>query len=214
MYGISKQEVQQNRFYLQLLSDFFCILGRSTARSSPKGAGTLLAHRLAEVPLTSKETIMKPISLILVLLLLAFHSPLALAQQSFNDWGVVQRIKTNERLLVKKKDGKEIKGRMIEATDTTLTLDRDGKPFNIARSDLSQVYIVEGKAQKGKWALIGAGIGAGAGAGIGATRYSRDRDDSEIWIPVGLIIGAGSGALGGMLFGQTNRERTLIYATN
>ena len=63
---------------------------------------------------------------------------------------------------------------MIEATDTTLTIDRDGKPLSIARADVRQVYVIEGKAQKGKWALIGAGIGAGAGAGIGAIKYSPD----------------------------------------
>jgi hypothetical protein len=75
-----------------------------------------------------------------------------------------------------------------------------------------QVYVVQGKAQKGKWALIGAGIGAGAGVGIGAAKYSPDRDDSEIWIPVGLMFGTGIGAVSGLLFGQTTRHRTLIYA--
>jgi len=70
----------------------------------------------------------------------------------------VQQIKTNERVFVRQKNGKEIKGRMIEASDTTLTIDRDGKPFSIARADVRQVYVVSGTAQKGKWALIGAGI--------------------------------------------------------
>jgi hypothetical protein len=48
----------------------------------------------------------------------------------------------------------------------------------IARADVRQVYIVHGKAEKGKWALIGAGIGAGAGAGIGYAKYSPNVDDS------------------------------------
>jgi hypothetical protein len=77
-----------------------------------------------------------------------------------------------------------------------------------------QVYVVSGTAQKGKWALIGAGIGAGTGTAIGYAKYSPDSDDSEIYIPVGLLIGAGSGALGGMLFGQTTRKRELVYSVN
>src|SRR4051812_24246298 len=151
----------------------------------------------------------------LVLLLLSSHVPLAFSQQaSSNDWTVVQQIKTDAKILVKQKNGKEVKGSMIEASDTTLTIDRDGKPFSIARADVRQVYVVSGTAKKGKWALIGAGIGAGAGAGIGAAKYSDSVDDSQIYIPIGLIIGAGSGAVGGLLFGATTRKRELVYAAN
>jgi len=134
--------------------------------------------------------------------------------QSFSDWAAVQRIRTNEKLFVRQKNGKEIKGEMIEASETALTIDRDGKPLSIPRADVRQVYIVEGKAQKGKWALIGAGTGAGAGAAIGYAKYSPNSDDSELWIPVGLMFGAGIGAVSGFLFGQTTRKRTLVYAVN
>jgi len=154
----------------------------------------------------------KTLPVILVLLLLSSYSPLAFAQTaSSNDWAVVQRLNTNEKLLVRQKDGKELKGRMIEAADTTLTIDRDGKPLSIARTDVRQVYVMEGKAQKGKWALIGAGIGAGAGAGIGAAKYSNTVDDSQIWIPVGLMFGTGIGAASGLLFGATTRKRVMVY---
>lgn len=155
---------------------------------------------------------MKPISVLLVLLLLSSSTPLVFAQ-SLSDWTAVQRIRTNEKLFVRQKNGKELKGEMIEASDTALTIDRDGKPVSIPRADVRQVYIVEGRAQKGKWALIGAGVGAGAGAGIGYAKYSPDSDDSELWIPVGLMFGAGIGAVSGMLFGQTTRKRTMVYST-
>lgn len=158
---------------------------------------------------------MKPLSISLVLLLLLSQASVAFAQRAaLSDWAAVQQLKTNEKLLVKQKDGKELKGEMIEATDTTLTIDRKGKPISIARADVRQVSVIEGKAQKGKWALIGAGIGAGAGAGIGAAKYSANVDDSELWIPVGLMFGAGAGAVSGLLFGQSNRKRVLVYATN
>jgi hypothetical protein len=154
----------------------------------------------------------RTLPVLLVLLLLSTHAPLAFSQQaSSNDWTVVQQIKTNEKVLVKQKNGKEVKGLMIEATDTTLTIDRDGKPFGIPRADVRQVYVIEGKAQKGKWALIGTGVGAGVGAAIGRSRYSPDRDDSEIWTTVGLLFGAGAGAAGGFLFGTTTRKRVMVF---
>ena len=156
---------------------------------------------------------MRTVSVFLVLVLLSTHTPLVFAQ-ALNDWTAVQQIKTNEKLFVRQRNGNEIKGEMIEASDSALTIDRDGKPLSIPRANVRQVYIVEGKAQKGKWALIGAGVGAGAGAGVGAVKYSPNRDDSEIWIPVGLMFGAGIGAVSGLLFGQTTRKRTLVYATN
>ena len=154
----------------------------------------------------------KSISLLLVLLFILGHSPMAFAQDaSSNNWTVVQQIKTNEKLVVRKKDGKELKGEMIEASDTALTIDRDGKPLSIPRNDVRQVYVISGKAEKGKWALIGAGIGAGAGTGIGATKYRSDRDDYEIYIYMGTLIGTGVGAVSGLLFGQSRRSRTMVY---
>ena len=154
----------------------------------------------------------RTVPVVLVLLLLSSHAPLAFAQQaSSNDWTVVQQIRTDQKIIVKQQNGKEVKGSMIEATDTTLTIDRDGKPFSIPRADVRQVYEIHGKAQKGKWALIGAGVGAGVGAAIGRSKYSRDRDDSEIWTTVGLLFGTGGGAAGGFLIGMSTRKRVMVY---
>ncbi len=149
---------------------------------------------------------------LLVLLLLSSHAPLAFSQQaSSNNWTVVQQIRTNEKLVIKQQNGKELKGSMIEANETSLTIDRDGKPFSIPRADVRQVSVIEGKAQKGKWALIGAGVGAGVGATIGYAKYSPESDDSELWIPVGLMFGAAGGAVSGFLFGTSTRKRVMIY---
>ena len=157
----------------------------------------------------------KAIPLLLVFLLLSTQTPLAFAQQSTtNNWSAVQQLRTNERLVVKQRSGKELKGLMIEATETTLTIDRDGKPLAIPRADVRQVHVIEGKAAKGKWALIGAGIGAGTGGGIGYGKYSPNSDDSEIYIHMGLLIGAGAGAVGGLLFGQSRRKRVMVYSVD
>lgn len=155
----------------------------------------------------------KLIPLFLVVALLSTSAPLAFAQQSAstNDWTAVQRLNTNARLVVKQRNGKDVKGLMIEANDNTLTIDRDGKPHSIPRADVRHVNLIEGKAAKGKWALIGAGIGAGVGAGIGATKYGPN---SEVWLPVGLMFGTGIGAAGGVLFGQSRRKRIMVYSTD
>jgi len=155
----------------------------------------------------------KPLPLFLMFALLITQLPVAFGQQAgSNEWSAVQQIKTNAKLIVKQKNGKEIKGSMIEANDTTLTIDHDGKPFAIARTDVREVSIRAGKAEKGKWAAIGAGIGAGAGAGIGFTKYRSNWDDYEIYPVMGLLIGTGVGAVSGFMFGQTRRKRELVYS--
>jgi hypothetical protein len=153
----------------------------------------------------------KLIPLFLVVALLSTFTPLAFAQQSgaTNDWTAVQRLNTNARLVVKQKNGKEVRGLMIEATENTLTIDRGGKPLSIARGDIRHIQLIEGKAAKGKWALIGAGIGAGVGAAIGASKYESN---SEIWLPVGIMFGTGIGAAGGVLMGHTRRKRVMVYS--
>ncbi len=158
----------------------------------------------------------KTLPLLLVVLLFSGQSSWAVAQQAgpANTWTSVQQIGTDERLVVKRKDGKEVKGRMIEASETTLTIDRDGKPFAIARGDVRRVHVITGKAEKGKWALIGAGIGGAAGSGIGAIKYSSLVDDSELFIPIGLALGAGVGAVTGMFIGREKRKRELVYTVD
>ena len=150
-------------------------------------------------------------SLLLMGALLITQFTTAFAQTSSGNWSAVQAMTTDERLIVRQKDGKTIEGKMIEANETNLTLSRNNRVVNISRDSIRQIQHVKGKAAKGKWALIGTGIGAAAGAGIGATKVSANRDDSEIWVPVGLIFGAGAGAVGGLLFGASRRDRTVIY---
>lgn len=155
-------------------------------------------------------------SLLIVGTLLIAQLPTAIAQgqgsqASGRGWAAVQAIAADERLIVKQKDGKTIEGRMIEASETNLTLSRNNKVMNIPRDSILQIHHSKGKAAKSKWALIGAGIGGAAGAAIGASKVSASRDDSEIWLPVGLMFGAGAGAVAGLIFGANQRKRTLIY---
>ena len=155
----------------------------------------------------------KTIPLLLVIFLLSGQTSWALAQQTAtgSDWSAVQRIGTDEKVIVKRTDGKEFKGRMIEATDSTLRIDRDGKPFDIPRAEVRQVHVITGKAEKGKYTAIGAAIGAGAGLAIGGANESSESDDSEIYTIFGTVLGTGIGAVGGLLFGAAKRKHVLIY---
>lgn len=158
----------------------------------------------------------KLFSLLLAGVLLMAQAPVALvqAQGSLHDWSAVQAVGTDERLLVKQKHGKTVEGKMIEASETNLTLTRNGKVVNISRDSILQIHHSKGKAAKGKWAAIGAGVGGAAGAGIGAAKSNTLIDDGEIYILVGLVTGAGAGAVGGLLFGASRRNRELIYQAN
>jgi hypothetical protein len=150
-------------------------------------------------------------SITLMATLFLAQFPFALAQGTSSGWAAVQAMPADERLIVKQKNGTTVEGRMIEASDSNLTLSRNSKVVNISRDNIQQIHHSTGKAKKGKWALIGAGLGAAVGAGIGATKVSPAHDDSEIWVPVGLAFGAAGGAVTGLLFGASRRQRTLIY---
>ena len=150
---------------------------------------------------------------ILVAAILVASIPVAAvqAQSSLHDWSTVQAVGADERLIVDKKDGKTITGRMIEATANNLTISRHGKVEHIARESIQRIYHSTGKAQKTKWAGIGAGIGTAAGGGIGGAKAASTGDDGAIYTLMGLIIGAGAGAGAGAVFGATRRHRELIY---
>jgi len=151
----------------------------------------------------------KIFSLAIVATMLVVQSSVVLAQGS--GWSAVQAVATDERLIVKLKDGKTIEGKMIEANDSNLSISRDKKVVNIARADIQSIHHSKGKAAKGKWAVVGTGIGAATGAGIGAAKASNTSDDGGIYTVVGLALGAGIGAIGGALFGTTRRSRELVY---
>jgi hypothetical protein len=152
------------------------------------------------------------ISVLLAAAMIIVQTPVVHAQaSSLNDWSAVKSVAVDERLIVKKKDGKTIEGKMIEASDTNLALSRNSRVVNISRADIQQIHHSTGKAAKGKWALIGSGVGAGAGAGLGGIKYRSDRDDYIIYPVMGALIGIGVGAAAGAVFGASRRSRTLIY---
>lgn len=138
--------------------------------------------------------------------------PVALGQQpAVGDWSAVQSLSPDEQVVVSLKSGKEVKGKFLDAAGNEVTILRKGKHESFAKDTVAQIHHVKGKAKKGQWALIGAGIGAGAGFGIGQAKNSPPVDDGGIYPVMGTIIGASIGAATGFLFGETRRNRVLIY---
>lgn len=150
----------------------------------------------------------------ILLAITLIYSPVAAAQQSasYGEWVSVKALLPGDEISIKLKDGKTVRGKLESVTDTALSVTRKknrAETFN--RDDVFQVYQLRGKASKAKYALIGAGIGAAVGGGAGAAKNSPNIDDGEIYTMVGIPLGAGIGALVGLLFGQSRRKRVLIY---
>ena len=157
------------------------------------------------------------ITIVSVLLAITLvYSPLARAQQpaGSSDWGAVQAVPPGDALIVKLKDGRSVEGKLNSVNDSELSLTRNNKNETFGRDRIFQVYGRKRKAEKGKYAAIGAAIGAGGGLGIGLAKNSPPVDDGEIYPIGGAILGAGIGAIGGFLFGQAKRKRVLIYQSN
>lgn len=146
-----------------------------------------------------------------VTLVLVTVGPTAFAQQARGDWTAVQTLPADADISIQLKAGKRVRGDFLSATDNEVTITRKGKGESFAKDAIAQIERLERKAEKGKYALIGAGIGTAAGAGIGVAKASGASDDGYVYTVVGVAMGAGFGALGGLLFGQAKRKHVLIY---
>src|SRR5690349_5156704 len=103
----------------------------------------------------------------LIIFTLAVNSTLSFAGQTGDanrQWATVQSTSTGSKLSLRLKDGKKLEGKLLNISDTGLTLDRDNKSTDITRDSIAKVYRVEQKSRGKsvtKGALIGAGIGFG-----------------------------------------------------
>ena len=149
-------------------------------------------------------------TLVVASILIASIAPATFAQRP-SDWANVQSVTIDEDLSIKLKDGHIASGKFSSANDSELTIIHKGKQQVIPKDTIAEIHLLKRKAEKGKYAAIGAGIGAAAGGGIGAAKASQTSDDGGIYTVVGLAFGTGFGALGGLLFGAGKRKHILIY---
>jgi small nuclear ribonucleoprotein (snRNP)-like protein len=162
----------------------------------------------------------KSIALITLVLALLLNSiPASAAQNNSSEWGAVQALASGEKVKVELKDGKKVEGRLLQVSNTSLTIDRKNKPTDFSRDSIAKVYrLVQKLAGKSiaKSAAIGAGIGFGGGLGVSlAAGNYEDLGTAEligVLGGIGAAIGAGIGALAGS-FGKHQR-RELIYQSN
>src|ERR1051325_4379555 len=139
-------------------------------------------------------------------------TPTTFAQRMvFDDWAAVQALTPSDEIVITLKTEKEVKGKFLDAGAAEVSIERKGKRESVAKDTIAQIHLVKGKAKKGQWVAIGAGIGAGTGFGIGQAKNSPPVDDGEIYPVMGTIIGAGVGAATGYVFGISRRKRELIY---
>jgi hypothetical protein len=156
---------------------------------------------------------------ILIIFTLIANSTISFAGQASDpnrQWADVQATSTGNKLSLRLKDGKKMEGRLVNISDTALTIDRGSKSTDVTRDSIAKVYRVEPKSKGksvAKGALIGAGIGFGAGAGVGiAAGNYEDLETAElvgILGGIGAAIGAGLGALFSS-FGK-KEQKVLIY---
>jgi hypothetical protein len=166
----------------------------------------------------------KKSAVILVLAVLLALAPVTFAQEAteaINDWAGLKTVTPGSKLEVKLKSGKKVKGNLISASDTTLSLSDGAKSKDLNKNDVLSVQEVRGMTAK-KATLIGAGVGLGAGAGLGAALGGRRCDppgtplggcsnERPFVTAFGAVLGIVFGAVTGFAIGKSGHKRILIY---
>jgi hypothetical protein len=175
-----------------------------------KGVGKPKPQNQKEDAMQNKRIL--TVIIVSVSFLISVTSPAAMGQQpAIDDWNVVQSLSPDQEIVIGLKSGNEVKGRFLDAGASELTITRKGKHESFAKDTIAQIQRVKGKAKKGMFALIGAGVGAGTGFAIGQSKNGPNVDDGAIYPFVGTLLGTGIGAVSGFFIGQTRRNRELVY---
>jgi hypothetical protein len=133
-----------------------------------------------------------------------------------NDWLMLQRLTSGDKLRVELKQGKTFEGHLISSTDTTLTTEVGKATRDINQSDVKKIYLVFEKSV-GKTVLKGTAIGAGTGAVFGAGLGEDCSKSSGVCLSRGglAILGAAlfaiPGAIIGLIVGTSKNNHQLIY---
>ena len=84
------------------------------------------------------------------------------------------RVKVRQKVVVTEAQGRELTGRVIQMTDTVLTVQQKGSSVDVSYSDI--VSIDRPKDRLGNGALFGLAVGAALGAALGTSDGSPDSD--------------------------------------
>jgi hypothetical protein len=157
------------------------------------------------------QTTLHAVAILLSVLLMLPSSGLSQGRPK-NDWLMLQRLTSGDKLRVELKQGKTAEGHLISSTDTTLTIEVGKVTRDINQSDVKKIYLVFGKSA-GKTVLKGTVIGAGTGSAVGA---GLGGDCGGCLSRSGLaILGAAlfaiPGAIIGLIVGTSKNNHQLIY---
>jgi hypothetical protein len=128
-------------------------------------------------------------------------------------WEGLKAVPPGDEVSVQLRNGQKLKGRLINVSDTSLTLARGNITTDVTRGDALRVYRVISKSPK-RAALIGLGIGAGTGLG-GTAIYANSGGrggEADLWGLVAVVAGGGGGALIGYIMGS-RKQKALVYET-
>lgn len=132
-------------------------------------------------------------------------------QTADQNWATVESLSAGNKLEVHTKDKRHLKGLLKQVDSDSLTLSGKKTEYALTKSEISTVHRSVSESETLKYSLIGAAAGAAIGAGIGVAQNSPPKDDGEIYVMLNTPIGAGIGAVAGVLFGKGRRKRILIY---
>jgi hypothetical protein len=164
-------------------------------------------------------------SALLVVTLLGINFQTAFAK-SKGDWSQVVSSANNE-IAIKTVGGETVFGRLTSANETEIIVqiadkkELTNQTITFGKAEVKKVWRAElrlgGGMSRGKAAAIGLGAGAGVGAGIGVgILYGNGSNVNDEYAPAVIlftaVIGAGAGAVAGLLAGRSgHKKKDLIY---
>ncbi len=130
-------------------------------------------------------------------------------------WAALKAVQPQEKLFVKLKDDRKVKGLFQSATDSMLVLSNGDETTGYDRQDIVEIRLGHGRSLK-KSILIGTLIGTGAGAGLGGAAAASDTGylNDGFLVPVGAAVGAVFGTAIGTVVGLLRGQGDLIYTAN
>jgi hypothetical protein len=160
---------------------------------------------------------------LLVVALLGINFQTVFAK-STGDWSQVISSANNE-IAVKTVNGQTVFGKLTSANDTEIVVQiADKKELTnqtqtFQRSEVKKVWLAElklgGGLGRGASTGIGAAVGGGVGAGIGVALLGKNGLNDEfasLVILTTTVVGAGAGAVVGLLAGKSgHKKKDLIY---
>lgn len=157
----------------------------------------------------------KALALTLAVIIVLAQSPVVVAQANMTsrEWSNVVAIAADEKLEVKLKSGKTVKGKLRSVTDSGLTLYERKKDIALNRAEIFRIYRASAKSGVSP-TVIGAGVGAGVGTAAGLVLLAVNEGEDDETVPgliLSALVGAGIGALTGFLSGKSRSNRVLVY---